>query len=128
MESKFSINYRKTKKLNLEKVASTDGETYTPFDITSMQSYTPLYNRFFEMDETNYNKITLNNTYQIRDLSTVYKNDEIVEKNIFVKFSPLIDPLNFLRGKYNLETEITRTLPSIKSTETIMPKLLDVNI
>ena len=127
MESKFSINYRKTKKLNLEKVASTDGETYTHFDITSMQSYTPLYNRFFEMDETNYNKITLNNTYQIRDLSTVYKNDEIVEKNIFVKFSPLIDPLNFLRGKYNLETEITRTLPSIKSTETIMPKLLDVN-
>jgi len=79
------------------------------------------------MDETNYNKITLNNTYQIRDLSTVYKNDEIVDKNIFVKFSPLIDPLNFLRGKYNLETEITRTLPTIKSTETIMPKLLDVN-
>ena len=53
MESKFSINYRKTKKLNLEKVASTDGEIYTPFDITSMQSYTPLYNRLFEMDETN---------------------------------------------------------------------------
>ena len=129
MESKFSINYRKTKKLNLEKAASTDAceVAYNPFDITSMQSYTPLYNRFFEMDETNYNKITLNNTYQIRDLSTVYKNDEIVEKNIFVKFSPLIDPLNFLRGKYNLETEITRTLPTIKSTETIMPKLLDVN-
>jgi hypothetical protein len=129
MESKFSINYRKTKKLNLEKVACTDAcdVAYNPFDIASMQSYTPLYNRFFDMDDTNYNKITLNNTYQIRDLSTVYKNEDIVEKNIFVKFSPLIDPLNFLRGKYNLETEITRTLPTIKSTETIMPKLLDVN-
>lgn len=131
MESKFSINYRKAKKFNLEKSKSENASPngYSPFDITSMQSYTPLYNRFFEMDATNYNKISLNNTYQVRDLSSVYnKSDEVVERNIFVKFSPLIDPLNFLRGKYNLETEITRTLPSIDSTDTTcMPKLLDKN-
>jgi hypothetical protein len=126
MEStKFSINYRKNKRLILEK---TNDPVYDPFDISGIQSFIPLYTRFFDMDDTNFNKVSLNNTFQIRDLSTVYKNDEIVEKNIFVKFSPLIDPLNFLRGKYNLETEITRTLPTICSTaESCLPKLVDVN-
>lgn len=125
MESKFSINYRKNKRLILEKIGALD---YDPFDISGVQSFIPLYTRFFDMDENNYNKVSLNNTFQIRDLNTVYNNDEVVEKNIFVKFSPLIDPLNFLRGKYNLETEITRTLPTIGSTaETCLPKLVDVN-
>lgn len=125
MESKFSINYRKNKKLHLEKTGSLE---YDPFDISGVQSYTPLYTRFFDMDETNYNKISLNNTFQVRDLNTVYKNDDVLDKNIFVKFSPLIDPLNFLRGKYNLDSEIMRTLPSIHATQdSCLPKILDVN-
>ena len=126
MEStKFSINYRKNKKLILEK---TNDPIYDPFDISGTQSFIPVYTRFFDMDDTNYNKVSLNNTFQIRDLTTVYKNDEVVDKNILVKFSPLIDPLNFLRGKYNLETEVTRTLPTIRSTaESCLPKLVDVN-
>jgi hypothetical protein len=54
--------------------------------------------------------------------------DAVVEKDIFIKFSPLLDPLNYLRGKYDLETSIFKTLPKLGSTaETCYPKVLDVN-
>jgi len=85
------------------------------------------------MDETNYNRIALNHKYQIHDLKTVsFSNlsnvDSLVEKDIFVKFSPLLDPLNYLRGKYDLETPIFKTLPKLGSTtDTCLPKVLDVN-
>ena len=97
--------------------------------VREIQSYTPIYSRFFEMDETNYNRIALNHRYHIHDLKTVYDNDDqLVEKDIFVKFSPLLDPLNYLRGKYDLETPLFKSLPKLNSTaETCMAKVLDVN-
>ena len=118
MESKFSIFYKKAKKNNLEML-----------DISEIQNYNPVYSRFFEMDETNYNRIALNHKYHIHDLKTVTDNeDKLVEKDIFVKFSPLLDPLNYLRGKYDLEKSVFKTLPKLGSTvETCLPKVLDVN-
>ena len=118
MESKFSIFYKKAKKNNLEML-----------DIGEIQNYNPVYSRFFEMDETNYNRIALNHKYHIHDLKTVTDNeDKLVEKDIFVKFSPLLDPLNYLRGKYDLEKSVFKTLPKLRSTvETCLSKVLDVN-
>ena len=118
MESKFSIFYKKAKKNNLEML-----------DISEIQNYNPVYSRFFEMDETNYNRIALNHKYHIHDLKTVTDNeDRLVEKDIFVKFSPLLDPLNYLRGKYDLEKSVFKTLPKLGSTvETCLSKVLDVN-
>jgi hypothetical protein len=118
-ETKFNIYYKKAKKHNLEMLES----------ISEIQNYNPIYSRFFEMDETNYNRIALNHKYQIYDLKSVVDDkDAIVEKDIFIKFSPLLDPLNYLRGKYDLETSVFKTLPKIDSTaETCLPKVLDVN-
>lgn len=118
MDSKFSIFYKKAKKNNLEML-----------DISEIQNYNPIYSRFFEMDESNYNRIALNHKYHIYDLKTVIDNeDNLVEKDIFVKFSPLLDPLNYLRGKYDLESSIFKTLPKLNSTkESSLPKVLDVN-
>jgi len=118
MDSKFSIFYKKAKKNNLEML-----------DISEIQNYNPVYSRFFEMDESNYNRIALNHKYHIYDLKTVIDNeDNLVEKDIFVKFSPLLDPLNYLRGKYDLESSIFKTLPKLNSTkESSLPKVLDVN-
>jgi len=127
----FSINYKKVKKFDLEsaKHESSQDNDYNPFEIRDLQSYLPTYTRFFEMDDKNYNKIALNHRYQVHDLKTVYdtaaSSDLLIEKPIFVKYSPVLDPLHFLRGKYNLETEITRTLP--KFNETCLSKLMDVN-
>jgi hypothetical protein len=118
METKFNIFYKKAKKNNLEIL-----------DVSEIQNYNPVYSRFFEMDETNYNRIALNHKYHIHDLKTVTDNDDKpVEKDIFVKFSPLLDPLNYLRGKYDLEKSVFKTLPKLGSTtETCLPKVLDVN-
>ena len=118
MDPKFSIFYKKAKKNNLEML-----------DISEIQNYNPIYSRFFEMDESNYNRIALNHKYHIYDLKTVTDNeDNLVEKDIFVKYSPLLDPLNYLRGKYDLESSIFKTLPKLNSTkESSLPKVLDVN-
>ena len=119
MDNKFSIFYKKAKKINLEMLDS----------VSEIQHYNPVYSRFFEMDETNYNRIALNHKYHIYDLKTVTdENDTKVEKDIFVKFSPLLDPLNYLRGKYDLETPVFKTLPKLDLTnESCLPKVLDVN-
>jgi hypothetical protein len=118
-ETKFNIYYKKAKKHNLEMLES----------ISEIQNYNPIYSRFFEMDETNYNRIALNHKYHIYDLKSVVDDkDAVVEKDIFIKFSPLLDPLNYLRGKYDLETSVFKTLPKLNSTaETCLPKVLDVN-
>ena len=118
MDSKFSIFYKKAKKNNLEML-----------DISEIQNYNPIYSRFFEMDESNYNRIALNHKYHIYDLKTVIDNeDNLVEKDIFIKYSPLLDPLNYLRGKYDLESSIFKTLPKLNLTkESCLPKVLDVN-
>lgn len=119
MDNKFGIFYKKAKKINLEMLES----------ITEIQHYNPIYSRFFEMNETNYNRIALNHKYHIYDLKTVVDDDDTkVEKEIFVKFSPLLDPLNYLRGKYDLESPVFKTLPKLDSTiESCLPKVLDVN-
>jgi len=84
----FSIFYKKAKKIDLEMLDS----------VGEIQHYNPIYSRFFEMDETNYNRIALNHKYHIHDLKTVVDdNDQKMEKDIFIKFSPLLDPLNYLR-------------------------------
>ena len=115
----FSIFYKKAKKIDLEMLDS----------VSEIQHYNPIYSRFFEMDETNYNRIALNHKYHIYDLKTVVDdNDTKMEKDIFIKFSPLLDPLNYLRGKYDLETSVFKTLPKLNSTaEMCLPKVLDVN-
>ena len=113
----FSIFYKKAKKIDLEMLDS----------VGEIQHYNPIYSRFFEMDETNYNRIALNHKYHIHDLKTVVDdNDKKVEKDIFIKFSPLLDPLNYLRGKYDLEDSAFKTLPKL-GTNTCLPKVLDVN-
>ena len=119
MDNKFSINYKKAKKINLEMLES----------IGEIQNYNPIYSRFFEMNETNCNRIALNHKYHIHDLQTVVDDENnLIEKDIFFKFSPLLDPLNYLRGKYDLESPIFKTLPKVDSTlETCLPKVLDVN-
>ena len=41
---------------------------YTPFDNKEIQKYNPIYNIFFNMNESNYDKIGFNHKYQLVDL------------------------------------------------------------
>lgn len=142
----FKVNYQKVRMPNLEVMAkqsdskqficelkqSEEGERsydYNPFRISGLQSYNPLYNLFFNMDSANCQKITLNHKYIATSLETVVDGKNAPrDASIFVKSSPLLDPLHFLRGKYDLEKPIMRQLPTLDSTpDTCFPKLLDPN-
>ena len=140
----FNLNYQKVRIPNLETMAHQWSEQedndqtsydYNPFRITGLQSYNPLYNLFFNMDSTNCQKITLNHKNIVTSLETVMEGAKTTEgakaqeaAKIFVKSSPLLDPLHFLRGKYDLENPLIRQLPALDSTnDTCFPKILDAN-
>ena len=140
----FKLNYQKVRIPNLETMAQQWSEQedndqtsydYNPFRITGLQSYNPLYNLFFNMDSTNCQKITLNHKNIVTSLETVSEGTKVQDgakaqesAKIFVKSSPLLDPLHFLRGKYDLENPLIRQLPTLDSTkDTCFPKILDAN-
>ena len=111
------IGYQRLRKPNIEKMANQQtsiDNSYKPFDLANVQGYNPVYSRFFDMDKDNYNAISLNHKYQVADLHTLFDSDgKKVKKDVFVKFSPLLDPLKFIMGKYNLKDAHTIALPSM---------------
>ena len=122
MTPKFSVNYQMIEPLDFEKMKTQyepDAEDlesgYNPFIMHNFQYYQPLYKVFFNMDDTNYNSICLNHKYKMIDLCHV-KTDEgsILEKSIFIKYSPMLDPLHYMVGKYDLEDPTLKVLPTLK--------------
>ena len=135
--TKFRINYSKINAINLKHLEDNyeispedlDNE-YNPFRITNIQNYNPIYNDFFDLNENNYNKIAFNNKYHISTLNEVYNNEDKtpLQKPIFIKFGPLLDPIRYMIGKYSITDDKIRTLPSLNTTTNdCLPKLLDKN-
>lgn len=132
---KFEIHYCKTKTIDLkclekQNVATIDDlqYDYNPFLIENLQNYNPTYSLFFNLTEDTYNTISLNHKYQIHDLLHVtnYETREPVEKNIHIKYAPLIDPLKYMIGKYGSCGDSIYSLPSLTNT-TSHQKFLDTN-
>ena len=81
-------------------------------DIKEPQNYVPLYKKFFDLNDKNYDKINLNNKKYLRRIITmtddnsckgIIMNSKNNEENaeIFFKYSPLLDPTKYLIGKYD---------------------------
>ena len=134
----IDIQYQKRKNLELFKSL----ESIDSLFLSNTQNYIPIYNRFFLLNETNYNSVNLNNKWfiegvkhKIKDKNNLFKciiknskSGKTKEKNIFIKLAPLIDPFKFLVGKYNLNDEKLYKLPSLSSNENnCHSKLLDIN-
>jgi len=156
MTTAFQLHYRKHK--------------YTPENIDSallydIQNYIPIYSRFFDINEANYNGIQLNQRYYLQNiiehptqiidnntehnhedgrcnsshtslnhLETVIGDDAGNTTNVpmFVKYSPLLDPIRYLSGKYesllSSSSKKSCTLPKYNSTaETCEDKMLNTN-
>lgn len=95
--------------------------------LSDVQFYNPLYNELFNLDESTYNKISLNHKYQCISSKNIYniENKEVLEKDYFIKYSPLVDPTKFMSGKYVKENI---KLPSIVDTSAnTMSKILNSN-
>lgn len=123
---KFSLNFQMIESIDLNKMKSQfepdsdDIENdYNPFEMKKFQYYQPLYKVFFNMDDTNYDSICLNHKYKMIDLKNVRNSEDnsIVNRDIFIKYSPMLNPLHYMVGKYDFEDETLKTLPNLTSTK-----------
>jgi hypothetical protein len=111
----------------------------TGLGLKFIQNYIPLYDTFFALTDVNWNSINLNNKlylYSIKDKET----DNIVngmlkdidgatklKTTVFFKYSPLLDPLKYIIGKYDIEDKHLLNLPSFSNQTHFHEKLKDVN-
>jgi hypothetical protein len=120
-ENTFSLNYRK---LNTRDLFTSLEES--ELGIVNIKNYIPIYENYFNLNETNYNSINLNQRFYVSALSGVVDKNNIqaavvdafkstsesltvLHKPIFIKFSPLVDPVKYMSGKYenlNIEEEV----------------------
>jgi hypothetical protein len=134
---KFNITYKKSNDLNLsileKQYLPTEDDinnNYNPFSVKQFQNYQPIYPLFFDINENNYNSISLNHRYHIVDLETVLDTTElsVCPKPIFIKYSPLLDPIRYMIGKYNINDPKIHALPSlISNSEQCDKKILYYN-
>ena len=131
---KIQIHYRKEDPIDITNInadyeySMTDMDNdYHPFTIAKLQNYNPIYSVFFEMTEKNQQRLTLKHPRRILNLNTIYdfETESVIEKPVFVKFSPLLDPIKYMIGKYPIEDDLIRTMPQIGNAT--FPKLADVN-
>jgi len=141
MSDKFSIDQFKINPILLKYLERSFVPTiedveheYNPFLISGLQNYNPIYDLFFKLNHNDYNTITLNNEKHIIDLDKVFDvtRHEEISQSVFIKFSPLLDPIRYMIGKYKSDDKSIRVLPkpqSIYSDSELMShsKLLDPN-
>ena len=115
-EDYFSLYYRKIDNEDFFNSLET-----SEIKLRNTTNYIPIYESYFNMNETNYNSFNLNQRYYVSCLSGVvdrnniqaavvdtFKSNEkedsltIEHKPVYIKFSPLLDPLKYLSGKYAL--------------------------
>ena len=129
----FSLYYKKNKNDKLFR----DLEN-SPLDLKFLQNYIPLYQNFFSLNESNFNNINLNHKYHLQSLinteSRNILNAEIIDSSsnitntkVFCKYSPLLDPLKLLTGKYDSSINSITTLPNLYNDDQCIPKLIDKN-
>jgi hypothetical protein len=133
----LNISYEKRK--NSELFKSFQDEDLT--NLSNIQNYVPIYNKFFSLNETNYNSINLNHEWYVTkvlkqvDYNTYKcelkhnKTEKTKAKNIFFKMAPLLDPFKMIIGKYDVKNTTTLyNLPKIDlNVPEIHEKILDQN-
>ena len=136
------VNYQKRRNNNLFNKFQTNKN----INLTNVQNYIPIYDRFFSLNNTNWNSINLNHQWAISDIKDTKSKDEDNEhiftcklKNInddddltttqkvFIKMAPLLDPFKYVVGKYNHNDPDLFNLPSFDKSTKSHPKLADPN-
>jgi hypothetical protein len=111
----------------------------TDLGIKQLQNYIPLYAKFFVLTETNWNSINLNNAYYLSNINgcetTNIVNGVIKHVNdkkkptqkVFFKYSPLLDPIKYIIGKYDITDPTLLQLPSFLNPGAGQEKTRDMN-
>jgi hypothetical protein len=136
----ITINYQKRKNTELFKSFEEPNSLF----LSKVQNYIPIYTRFFNLNENNFNTINLNNKWYISNINLEGKiedNDnlfnckvknietnKVKDKEIFFKLAPLLDPYKYMVGKYDISNSNLFNLPKINSTiEECNSKIIDIN-
>ena len=90
---------------------------YNAFHIEKIQTFHPFFSKLLEnLDNTmDINAISLKNRYQFTNMDKVLdteNNMTNLDKPVFIKFAPLLDPIRYMIGKYEISDDSLRTLPS----------------
>lgn len=132
------INYEKRKNNKLFK----DMQKKDGLNLSNIQNYIPIYNKFFLLNETNYNSVNLNHDVYIQNIlrndenqKNIYiceiensKNPGKKEKTVFFKMAPLLDPFKYFIGRYSANDSQLFNLPKYNSLpDEVHPKLMDYN-
>lgn len=111
----------------------------TNLGIKQLQNYIPLYAKFFILNETNWNTINLNNKFYLNNINgcetTNIVNGAIkhvsgtqkISKKVFFKYSPLLDPIKYIIGKYDITEPTLLQLPSFINPGAGQEKTRDMN-
>lgn len=137
----ISVNYQKRKNIHLFSKLETNKNT----QLTRIQNYIPIYERFFSLNNTNWNSINLNHKWYISDIKDTKKyeddnvymcklkhicddSDELTSvQKVFIKMAPLLDPYKYLVGKYNHNDPQLFQLPSLDKSLKLHPKIVEPN-
>jgi len=130
----FELFYKKNKHIDL--FNTLEKSKYGNF--SHLQSYIPIYSKFFKLNDTNWNHINLNHKNHIMNViqseddnnyTIKLENNQTIKS--FFKLSPLIDPIKFMTGKYKKKPiDLLYSLPSVLSNDNVnksLDKLYDVN-
>jgi hypothetical protein len=134
----ITINYQKRKNAELFKRIEEPDSLF----LSKTQNYIPIYSRFFNLNETNYNSINLNNKWyisnveqQIEDNDNLFvckikniETNKVKNKEVFFKMAPLLDPYKYMIGKYETYNSTLFNLPKLNSTaKDCDSKFIDTN-
>ena len=107
-------------------------------NLSKSQNYIPLYKKFFELNTNNYNSINLNNPLSLKEiisketenkfLGKVVTDSEIERnKEVYFKLSPLLDPIKYITGKYDISDNNLLNLPDFINPKNCHEKVNDPN-
>jgi hypothetical protein len=140
----ISVNYQKKKNFNLFNTFQNNKK----INLSDVQNYIPIYDKFFSLNNTNWNSINLNHQWSIFDIkdskNKAYDNEHIFNcklknisdvngedidntRQVFIKMAPLLDPFKYLVGKYNYNDTNLFNLPSFDKSIKVHPKISEPN-
>lgn len=132
MTKGFSLYYQKYKNNtnNIMNEPLLAAREHLKLNLSECQTYIPIYSKFFSLNDTNYNSIVLNQAYtanqflfdkydpfddgRIINAHVGSENGKVEKKSMFLKYSPLLDPIKYLSGKYDITDEKLKKLPQLQ--------------
>jgi hypothetical protein len=125
----FELSYKK----NNNDMLFESIENISEKSISKVQNYIPIYDLFFNVKPNNWNKFNLDHTYKIKkfirktsdsEYTVITTDDDDTdnlekEEDIFIKFSPTIDALHYVTGRYDGKFNVEMDLPTLSKRHPI---------